>query len=180
MKEVALQIRVEQPYKIAWGCSLLSSALLPETLLRALREEAERRGTTPEALMVRLLLDIVSEEEKPRVLLEAARNSLEHAKPHRDKGEYHEAFKRLWVSVLLGLEAYALSRGVAPGSGLDWYWDTASDAASQLGDVVLDAFYAGLAAFIASREELSDETHFEAISKRVESLLVKLGESLGA
>ncbi len=145
-----------------------------------MREEAERRGTTPEALMVRLLLDIVSEEEKPRALLEAARNSLEHASPHWDKGEHSEAFKRLWASVLLGLEAYALSKGITPGSGLDWYWDIASDAANQLGDVVLNAFYAGLAAFIASREKLSDEAHFEAISKRVESLLEKLGEFLGA
>ncbi len=130
--------------------------------------------------MVRLLLDMVSGEEKPRVLLEAARNSLEHAKPHQAKGEYPEAFRRLWASVLLGLEAYALSRGVAPGSGLDWYWGIASDAANQLGVIVLDAFYAGLAAFIASREGLSGETHFEAISKRVESLLEKLGEFLGA
>jgi len=130
--------------------------------------------------MVRLLLDIVSEEEKPRVLLEAARNSLEHARPHRDRGEYQEAFKRLWASVLLALEAYAISRSVAPGSGLDWYWSVAGDAASQLGNVVLDAFYAGLAAFIASREGLGDEAHFEAISKRVETLLEKLGELLGA
>ncbi len=126
--------------------------------------------------MVRLLLGIVSESEKPRVLLEAARNSLEHARDHWDRGEPSEAFKRLWASVLLGLEAYAYSKGVAPGSGLDWYWGIAGESFNQLGGVVLDAFYAGLAAFIASRENLDGSTHFDAIASRVDAFLNKLGE----
>jgi len=130
--------------------------------------------------MVRLLLGIVSEEEKPRVLLEAARNSLEHAESHWRSGEYSEAYKRLWASMLLGLEAYAYHRGENPGHGLEWYWSTAGTLSGDVGGEVLDAFYAGLAAFIASRESLGDGAHFSMISRRVSEFIEKLGEVLGA
>jgi hypothetical protein len=150
------------------------SIFLPDTILRALREEAEKQGTTPEALMVHLLLGIVSDEEKPRALLEAAETSLRHARSHAEAGEYRDAYRRLWSSVLLGIEAYALHSGAGQSEKLEDYWALAGKAAGELGEASFDAFYAGLAAYIASREELGDGNHFNAMDKRVASFLEAL------
>ncbi|BEP17865.1 hypothetical protein PYJP_12170 [Pyrofollis japonicus] len=124
--------------------------------------------------MVHLLLGIVSEEEKPRALLEAAETSLRHARAHAEAGEYRDAYRRLWSSILLGIEAYALQRGASQPGKLEDYWALVSEAAGELGEASFDAFYAGLAAYIASREDLGDGNHFDAMAKRVTSFLEAL------
>ena len=150
---------------------------IPDSILRALEREAEERGSTPEAVMVGMLLRLVEPGERPQALLEAARMSLEHARVLAGEGRLGEAFRRVWASVLLGLDALGYMRGGSRPEGLAGYWGLVSEAMGDMGSVA-DAWYAGLAAFIAAREGLGGEGHFGAMVGRVERFLKELGGRL--
>jgi len=153
---------------------LPGSLPVPDSVLRALEREAEERGSTPEAIMVGMLLRLVEPSERPRALLEAARMSLEHARALAGEGRLGEAFRRVWASVLLGLDALGYLRGGGRPEELAGYWGLVSEAMGEVGSVA-DAWYAGLAAFVAFREGVGDEGHFGAMVGRVERFLEELG-----
>ncbi|BES80910.1 hypothetical protein PABY_04770 [Pyrodictium abyssi] len=124
--------------------------------------------------MVGMLLRLVEPGERPRALLEAAHMSLEHARALAEEGRLGEAFRRVWASVLLGLDALGYLRGGGRPEGLAGYWGLVSEAMGEVGSVA-DAWYAGLAAFVAFREGVGDERHFGAMVGRVERFLEELG-----
>ncbi len=144
---------------------------LPVELLRVLERAADERGLAPEAVLAELLLRIAEPGERPRVLLGAARSLLGHAVSAAERGEMGLAFRRLWSAVVLSLEAVLGEE--APG-GLEAFWD----ASERLGPEAMRGFYAGLAAYLAARENLGSRRHFEEIRALVEGLLGAVEESL--
>ncbi|KSW12542.1 hypothetical protein CF15_07425 [Pyrodictium occultum] len=152
--------------------------VLPDSILRALEREAERRESTPEAVIVGMLLRLVEPGERPGALLDAARTSLEHARELAGEGRLGDAFRRVWASVLMALDALSLLRGGERPGGLAEYWRLVSEAMGELG-AAADAWYAGLAAYIAWKEGIGDERHLEAMAGRAGRLVEELEARLG-
>jgi len=119
--------------------SMEAGLVLPQSLLRMLEREAKRRGLTPEALTVELLLRVAGEEEKPGLLADAAQASFEHSLRHAEQGEYGEALKRLWSTAVLAVEA------LSPGRSFENVASYIAAAAAR-GDPKI---YCGLAAALA-------------------------------
>ena len=150
-----------------------SSLPIPGTILRALEREAERLGSTPEAVMVDILLRLVEPGERPTALLEAAQASLDHAAELMAERRLGDAFRRVWVAVLLALKAYSYMRGNDIPNSLGDFWKLTSEASMEL-ETVLDAWYAGLAAFIADQEGIEDTRHLEKMHERARRLVEEL------
>jgi len=143
--------------------------VIPESLERIIEEEARRRGSTPEALTVQLLLQIAPAEERWRILLDAAKTLISHAREHARRGEYAEACRRLWSSVLLCFDAYASLANVKQPGSLHDYVKLAEEAGGEEAEF-LDAFYAGVASFILWREGVGSPVHCERIAWHAERL----------
>jgi hypothetical protein len=135
---------------------------------KALEEEAKRRDTVPEAVVLQVLLRVVPEDERSHAMVEAARILLRHADEYASTGNFEAAFKRLWVASLVALDAAAASRGEEQPRELADYWRLASSLG---GDDVLNGWYAGLAAYLASKEGVGDEGHYKAIRGRIEKMV---------
>ena len=153
---------------------MCSQLLLPPSLLGVLEREAGRRGVPPEVVAVEMLLRLAREEERPRVLLDAARTALEHADRWAERGEYLEALWRLWGSVVLLLEAYAESVGLRV-EGLGGFYSAASRAAGEGLGVLADAWSYGVAARVL--RELGDKGAAEGFYGLARS---RVGEAAGA
>jgi len=146
--------------------------VLPSLILRALEEEARRRGSTPEAVLVGMLSRLLPEERRWEAFLEAARAALQHASRLASAGAYREAFRRLWGCVLLAVAAEALRRGIGEPGSLDEYWE----AVDRLGGSAYTAWYAGLAAFVAGEKGVESRGHLEAMRKIIEGYVSGIGE----
>ncbi len=146
--------------------------ILPSVLLRALEEEARRRGSEPEAVLVGLLSKLLPEDKRWEAFMEAARASLQHAVRLASAGSYRDAFRKLWCSVLMGITAYSLRRGLGEPTGFKEYWVVVD----RLGGGAYSAWYAGLAAFVAAENGVESSGHFEAMRKVIEGFLAGLGE----
>jgi hypothetical protein len=152
---------------------VLSLEILPKSLVEALEREAERRGSTAEALTVQLLLQIASEEEKPKILLDAAKTLLEHARKLMEQGDYNTACRKLWSSILLSFDSYAAYAGARPPKGFQDYVRLCEEAAGE--DVIFtDALYAGIAALVFWKEGLATPKHCSRIATLTENLVAKV------
>ncbi len=149
--------------------------LLPRSLLSALEREAEKRGTTPEAVMVEMLLRLATPDERPRILLEAAEKSLERAKRLAEKGGDVEALRAAWTAALLALDS--LEPPEEEPGGLERYWRL-SLVAEEKG-APLEAWYAALAAGIAAKSGLGGGRHVEKILGLVAGLVEALRRAQG-
>ncbi len=156
-----------------WRCSPTGEEreFIPGSLWKIIVEEAEKKGTTPEALTVRLLLRLAPEEERPGILLEAARDSLAHAERYAEKGDYGEAFSRVWGSVLLALEALVAGEGEPlPERLVDYF-----NAATRVGGVAVEAWAAAFTGNALARAEGADvgalEKYFSYVRDKVQALL---------
>ncbi len=151
-----------------------SGLVVPPELVEVLERAARERGLSPEAVLAELLLRLASEEERPRILLGAARSLLRHADRLAEAGDYVEAERRLWSGGVLAAEALAAARGVEPG-GLRDYWPLLEE----LGERGRCGWYAALAAFVAYREGVASRRHYESMRSMVEGLLDEAEGLLG-
>ena len=156
----------------------LALEALPKSIVSLVEREAERRGSTAEALTVQLLLRIAEESEKPRLLLDAARALLEHARRLAERGDYGEACRKLWSSVLLALDAYAAATGVRQPEGFHDYVKICEEAGREE-PAYMDGLYAGIAALVLWKEGIASPGHCTRIAGHVETLLGKVGEAIG-
>jgi len=155
----------------------LSLEILPKSLVEVLEREAERRGSTAEALTVQLLLQIASEEEKPRLLLDAAKTLFEHARRLMGEGDYAGACRKLWSSILLALDSYAASAGARPPRGFQDYVRLCEEASAE-DAAFADALYAGIAALIFWKEGIAAPRHCERIAEHAGKLVSKIEEHI--
>jgi hypothetical protein len=154
---------------------VLALEALPRSLVEVLEREAERRGSTAEALTVQLLLQIASDEEKPGLLLDAARALHEHALKLIERGDYGGACRKLWSSILLALDAYAVAAGAQTPRGFKDYVRLCEEASGE--DMVfMDSLYAGIAALVFWKENIAAPRHCHRIAELAEKLDGKVAE----
>jgi len=94
--------------------------VLPERVVRRLREEGEKRGVSAEEVALEALLRGLNEEVDPveRAELYAALSEkyLREANELLAKGDYVQASEKLWGAAALVVKAVAASRGVSIAS----------------------------------------------------------------
>lgn len=175
------------PYS-TWKCKLCvrgcfstkeARGAIPGSLWRIIVGEAEKKGTTPEALTVRLLLRLAPEEEKPRILLEAARGSLAHADRYAESGDYGEALYRVWGAVLLAVEALLSLEGKPLPEDLAGYFSAVLEA----GGVALEAWTAAFTGNALARVEGIEagllEKYFSYAKEKAQAFLGLVEEEMG-
>jgi hypothetical protein len=154
--------------------------VIPGSLWRIIVGEAEKKGTTPEALTVRLLLRLAPEEEKPRILLEAAKDSLAHASRYAENGDYGEALYRVWGAVLLAVEALLSLEGKPLPEDLAGYFSAVTEA----GGVALEAWATAFTGNALARVEGVDTgtlgKYFEYTIDKVQALLSLVEERVAS
>ncbi len=149
------------------------SIKIAQTIIEALESEAEKKGVTPEELLLDLLLGVVPEEDKPKAVLETVEDILSKADKYASDGNYKEAFKRLWSCTSLAFRAYALKTGKPKPEKLEDYWGLAAE----LGGAAFYALYSGIAAEAAAAKGLSDGGHYKAMRSAIEKLIEQVKAS---
>ena len=160
------------------------SIIIPESIARRVREEAERHGMTPEEYILEVLTRDLDPEEKVRDYIEAARILIIQAKEELEKGDLRQVCEKIWGACALAIKAYVLARKKQELKSHKDLWIYKDEVVRELGEWVRTAFlkadsmhknfYEGL----ATREDVEDslkevEKLVTTVSKALEDILKK-------
>ncbi len=154
------------------------SIIIPESIARRVREEAEKHGMTPEEYILEVLTRDLDPEEKVRDYIEAARILIIQAKEELEKGDLRQACEKIWGACALAIKAYVLARKKQELKSHKDLWIYKDEVVRELGEWVRTAFlkadsmhknfYEGL----ATREDVEDSL------KEVEKLVITVSKAL--
>ncbi len=144
---------------------------LVDRLLKLLEEKAREKRAAPEVVLVELMLPLAREEERPRLLVDAAKSCLEHARQLAESNP-SQAYGRLWAAYELAMWAQSMIEGGERPHGVQGYWEASKAPEARL------ALYAALAAQLAAELGLRDGGHVETMAMVVGKLVEKVEEKL--
>ncbi len=80
---------------------------LPKSIVRRMREEAEKLGMSLEEYVLELVAQGLDPKDRAREYIEAARDLLSQAREELKSGNARQAAEKLWGATALAVKAYA-------------------------------------------------------------------------
>ncbi|AEM39104.1 PaREP1 family protein [Pyrolobus fumarii 1A] len=118
----------------------LETIVVPASVVRRLREEAEKLGLSPEEYLVELVLRDLDPPERAREYIEASKSLLEQAREELTRGNVRQAAEKAWGAAALAVKAYAAWRDGRRLASHGELWEYMRHVTRELGDWVRDAW----------------------------------------
>jgi len=153
--------------------------VLSEGISRRIREEAEKRGVTPEEYILDLLTRDLDPEEGAAEYLEVARSLVKQAWEELERGDLRQASEKTWGACALAIKAHALARkGRRIESHRD-LWVYKDEVAGELGEWVRTVFLKADSMHRNFYEGLATRSDVEDSLRGVEKLVLAISERIG-
>ena len=152
----------------------LEALLIPESIVKRLREEARRIGLGFDEYIIDLLSRNLDPDDRSIRYAEASRELLDQARKELNKKNIRQASEKLWGSVALAVKAYALWKDKETLTSYSDLWRYSGKIIDELGDWVSDAWTHGNAMHTCFYEGWCSERHVEEALKRIERFVNKV------
>ncbi len=149
----------------------LETIVVPASIARRLREEAEKLGLSPEEYLVELLLRDLDPPERAREYIEASKSLLEEAREELHRGDVRQAAEKAWGAAALAIKAYAAWREGRRLTSHGELWECMRRAARELGEWVRDAWAHANAMHVCFYEGWCARDDVEKALERIERLV---------
>jgi len=153
--------------------------VLSEGISRRIREEAEKRGVTPEEYILDLLTRDLDPEEGAAEYLEAARSLVKQAWEELERGDLRQASEKTWGVCALAIKAHALARRGRRIESHRGLWVYKDEVAGELGEWVRTVFLKAYSMHGNFYEGLATRSDVEDSLREVEKLVSAISECVG-
>ena len=154
--------------------------LLPRTVVRRLRNAAERQGISLEEYLLEVLSQDLDPRDRAREYIEAAEELLERARIELGKGDVRQAAEKAWGAAALAVKAYAYWRDGKRLTSHGELWGYTTVLRKELGKWVYSAWNAGQAMHTCFYEGWCSQEHVEHALEEIEKLVKSVKERIRA
>ena len=156
----------------------MSEIVLPNTILKILREKAEKHGISIEELLFDVLLSDYNPSERVEKYIKGARELINQAREEFKRGNLRQASEKIWGSCALAIKAHALAKkGITLKSHRE-LWIYKDEIAQELGDWIRGVFRQADSMHKNFYENLATERDIEDVLKEVEKLVKAISDAL--
>lgn len=118
----------------------METVVLRGVVARRLKEEALKRGLSPEEYMLEVLTRDLDPKDRAKEYIEAASSLLEEAEEELKKDDLRQAAEKVWGAAALAVKAYALWKEGKRLASHGELWEYKSIMVKDLGDWVGNAW----------------------------------------
>jgi len=118
----------------------METVVLRGVVARRLKEEALKRGLSPEEYMIEVLTRDLDPKDRAKEYIEAASSLLEEAEEELKKDDLRQAAEKVWGAAALAVKAYALWKEGKRLASHGELWEYKSIMVKDLGDWVGNAW----------------------------------------
>ena len=118
----------------------MEAVVLRGVVARRLKEEASKRGLSPEEYMLEVLTRDLDPKDRAKEYIEAASSLLEEAEEELKKDDLRQAAEKVWGAAALAVKAYALWKEGKRLASHGELWEYKSIMVKDLGDWVGNAW----------------------------------------
>ena len=152
--------------------------VIPGSIARRIREEAERLGMTPEEYILDMLVKNLDPGERAAEYLKAAQDLVGQARRELERGDLRQASEKIWGACALAIKAHALARRSRRLESHRDLWLYKNEVARELGEWVRSAFLKADSMHKNFYEGLATREDVEDALREVERLVSAIAKSV--
>ncbi|RLF10220.1 MAG: hypothetical protein DRJ69_03415 [Thermoprotei archaeon] len=146
-------------------------AILPSVIIERARKEAKKLGVSLEEYHLELISRNLDPKSRAVEYIKVSEELLEQARDELKRDNVRQAAEKVWGATALAVKAYAYWREGKRLASHGEMWEYIEVLASDIGEWVRDAWYAGNAMHICFYEGWCKPSQVEAAIRHVEKLV---------
>ncbi len=156
----------------------LETIVIPKSIAKRLREEAEKAGLSIDEYLLELITQNLDPKSRAKEYVKTAEELIEQAREELRRGNVRQAAEKLWGAAALSIKAYAYWRENRRLSSHRELWEYKRRVAKEIGNWVFDSWASANEMHICFYEGWCECVDVEEASKRIERLVREIASRI--